>query len=157
MTASDEFDSFYRAEYPRLAGALRLACGGDSRGGEELAQEAMVRAWTHWGRVRAMHRPAGWLYATGFNLVRRRGRERPRVTAAPETNDHSAATDTRLALERAVTSLPMEQRKDVVARHILGYTTIEAAELLRISPEALRSLLHRAVIMLRASSELARE
>src|SRR5438067_11151303 len=125
-----DFDEFYRAEYGRLAGALRLACGGDGRAGEDLAQEAMVRAWAHWARVREMERPAGWLYVTGFNLVRRRWRlaRRPAAEAAPAP-DEILAADARLALEAAVTGLPLQQRKAVVARHVLVMSTVDSAEL----------------------------
>src|SRR5207249_7950309 len=104
---------------------------------------------------REMERPAGWLYATGFNLVRRRWRlaRRPAAEAAPAP-DEILAADARLALEAAVTCLPLQQRKAVVARHVLGMSTGESAELLGISDDALRALLHRGVTALRRSPAL---
>ena len=154
-SAANAFDAFYAAEFGRLAGALRLACAGDGRVGEELAQEAMVRAWTNWKHVRTMERPAGWLYMTGFNLVRRRWRDSRR--SAPELGrpDQVAAAESRLDLESALSRLPLQQRKAVVARHVLGFSTDEAAEILAISPEALRAVLHRGVTALRRSPALA--
>src|SRR5947209_7179743 len=80
------FSDFYAAEYGRLVGALRLACGGRSDA-EDVAQEAMVRACLHWKRVREMDRPAGWLYVTAFNLVRRERRRKP----APQLTPPAAA------------------------------------------------------------------
>jgi RNA polymerase sigma-70 factor (ECF subfamily) len=153
---AEEFDMFYRAEYGRLAGALRLACGGDGQLGEELAQEAMIRAWARWSRVRSMERPAGWLYATGFNLVRRRWQltRRPRDEGSTVADDVAAA-ESRLVLEAALRALPLRQRKAVVARHVLGLSTDEAAALLAMPPDALRALLHRGVTALRRSPALA--
>ena len=157
MTPEAEFDDFYRTEYPRLAAALRLASGGDRRAGEDLAQEAMIRAWSHWKRVRLLDRPAGWLYATGFNLVRRQARRRahPPESTPTASADQYAASDARLALEEAVVGLPLPQRKAVVARHVLGLSTVEAATALGLSPDALRASLHRAVTALRVSPALA--
>jgi RNA polymerase sigma-70 factor (ECF subfamily) len=140
----DAFDAFYRAEFGRLAGALHLLCG-DRRRAEEHAQEAFVRAYGAWPRVAAMERPAGWLYVTAFNLVKR---QRRRVDRELPTEGALGIED-RLAVREAIAALPLKQRKAVVARHVLGFTTNEAANLLGVTPEALRSLLHRAVVALR--------
>lgn len=154
-SAASAFDAFYAAEFGRLAGGLRLACGGDERVGEELAQEAMVRAWANWKHVQTMERPAGWLYMTGFNLVRRRWRESRRSAPDVGQRDQVEAAGSRLDLESALSRLPLQQRKAVIARHVLGFTTEETAELLSISPEALRAVLHRGVTALRRSPALA--
>lgn len=152
---AEEFDALYEAEFARLAGALALACG-DRNSGEELAQEAFVRAWTHWRRVRTMERPAGWLYATGFNLARRHRRRmgRPVDPAESIASRESDAVDSMIALQAALAALPHRQRSAVVARFVLGLDSKEAAAVLKISPDALRATLHRAVDSLRKSSHL---
>jgi hypothetical protein len=60
----EAFDAFYQHEFARLAGALRLVTG-DRAVAEELAQEAMLRAYRAWPRVSAMDRPGAWLLTVG--------------------------------------------------------------------------------------------
>ena len=147
----EHFEDFYAREYGRLAGAMRLVCR-PSRDAEDIAQEAMVRACFHWKRVREMERPEGWLYATAFNLVRR-DRRRPPVEPATPIDAHDA-TDDRLDLVRALGELPLSQRKAVVLRYVLGYSTAEAADFLETTPGALRAVLHRACTALRLQPAL---
>ena len=150
-SGSERFEDFYAREYGRLAGAMRLVChpAGDA---EDIAQEAMVRACFHWKRVREMDRPEGWLYATAFNLVRR-DRRKPQVDHAMPMEAPDGADD-RLDLLAALSELPLSQRKAVVLRYVLGYSTGEAAELLQTTPGALRAVLHRACTSLRLQPAL---
>jgi len=149
-----EFESFYRAEWGRLAGTLRLM-SGDAMTADEVAQEAMTRAWMRWNRVAALDDRAGWVYVTAFRLARKRlAREanRPAPAAMPEqvTLD---LTD-RVALERALAGLPIRQRQAVVARHVLGLDGPRAAALLGMRPDTFRQTLSRALRDLRVSPEL---
>ena len=144
------FSDFYAAEYGRLVGALRLVCTPTSDA-EDLAQEAMVRACFHWKRVREMERPAGWLYATAFNLVRRRGRRRTPEAVAVSADSPPIE---RLDLVEALRQLPLSQRKAVLLRYVLGYSTAEAAALLDLSPGATRALVHRGCVALRLQPAL---
>ena len=130
---------------------MRLVCN-PRRDAEDVAQEAMVRACFHWKRVRGMERPEGWLYATAFNLVRR-DRRRPPVEPTLPVQAHDT-TDDRLDLVRALGELPLSQRKAVVLRYVLGYSTAEAADLLQTTPGALRAVLHRACTSLRLQPAL---
>jgi len=49
---------------------------GDRREAEDLAQEALVRAFERWSRVRSMANPPGYVYRTAINLNRNRLRRR---------------------------------------------------------------------------------
>lgn len=144
------FSDFYAAEYGRLVGALRLVCA-PATDAEDLAQEAMVRACLHWKRVQDMERPAGWLYATAFNLVRRRGRRREPHGLLPPADSPPVE---RLDLVEALRQLPLSQRKAVVLRYVLGYTGAEAAALLDVSEGAVRALVHRGCVALRLQPAL---
>jgi RNA polymerase sigma-70 factor (ECF subfamily) len=149
--AHEAFQEFYAREYGRLAGAMRLVCSRRDDA-EDVAQEAMVRACLHWKRVREMERPQGWVYATAFNLVRRERRRRaPDATAAVA---QASAPEERLDLTVALASLPLSQRKAVVLRYVLGYSTAEAADLLDTTPGAVRAVLHRACVALRLQPAL---
>jgi RNA polymerase sigma factor (sigma-70 family) len=143
------FEAFYRKEYPRLAGSLRLVCGSDELA-EEFAQEAFTRALNHWDRLVTYDRPAGWVYRVGFNEMRRYWRKKKRgdgpLVIEPVVRDDQ--TD-RVDLVRVLSRLPLAQREAVVLRHVLDYSTDETAEMMGLQPGALRMTLHRAVQSLR--------
>lgn len=165
------FDALYRAEFGRLAGALRLLTGSRSVA-EEVAQDVFERAWARWRRVEKLDRPEGWLYTTGFRLARRKmqrahvgaevalaeggvGAGRVAGDAGSIGRDPAGGAVDRLVLERSILALPERQRQAVVARHVLGFSTEEAAAVLGVAPDALRQLLRRGVAALRLSPELA--
>jgi RNA polymerase sigma-70 factor, ECF subfamily len=153
MTQSAVFEDFYRQHYGRLAGSLRLVCG-DIGVAEELAQEAFIRAYSRWDRVSKTPDPAGWLFRTGFNLSNRRWRSAARRRSSVGVDESQLGTvdgpnSDRAELIAALGRLPVKQRGAVVARHVLGYSTEEAAELLGMSPANLRTTLHRATAALR--------
>lgn len=154
-TRALEFDDFYAREYGPLAGALRLMCG-DSGAAEEVAQEAFVRAYERWSRVREFARPRAWLYTVAFNLARRRRRRaaRPLPPISASRPDDPASSADRMIMADSLARLPMSQRQAVVARYVLGLSTEEAAAVLGISAGALRAVLHRAVVVLRADPDL---
>jgi DNA-directed RNA polymerase specialized sigma24 family protein len=69
--AVSDFRQFFQAEYRRLARALYLLTD-DTGEAEDLAQEALVRVYERWDRVRTMESPVGYLYRTAMNLNRSR-------------------------------------------------------------------------------------
>lgn len=150
------FDAFYRREYGRLAGALRLI-SGDRSTAEETAQEAFVRVYEAWDRVAVMERPGAYLYTVAFNMARK-GWKKRQLRPLPPPNlsrvDTPDAVPDRMALTKALADLPEQQRKAVVARYVLGFSTDEAAQLLSTTPGALRAVLHRAVAALRLQPAL---
>lgn len=93
---------------PGLVGSLTLYCG-DPAVAEDLAQEALARAWMRWRHVSTLDAPERWVYRTAFNLARSRFRrlavERrlhrmaPAVPALPDTA-------TAVAVRAAVAALP---------------------------------------------------
>ncbi len=150
----DDFEAFYRAQYPKLAGSLRVV-SGDVGLAEELAQEAFARALLHWERLRHYEKPAGWLYRTAFNLLRRHW-SKARRDEGPLVHDISTSPgdDTRIDVTRALAALPYRQRQAVVLRHILDYPTEEVAVMMEVAPGALRMTLHRAVATLREQYQI---
>lgn len=141
---------------PRLVGSLVLYCG-DRLVAEELAQEAMARAWERWDRVGVMASPEAWIHRVAFNLARswfrRRGAERramQRVSGAaapPPLPDIASA----VAVRDAVAALPGRQRAVVIARFYGGLSVKETATVLGCSPGAVKTHTSRALSRLRAS------
>jgi RNA polymerase sigma-70 factor, ECF subfamily len=147
--STDDFASFYEAEFERLGAALWLVCR-DRNLAELCVQEAFVRAFAAWRRVRAMDRPDAWLYRTALNVLRRRHRRDGRVVPAEAAEGlPGVPDDDRAALLAALGRLPDRQRQAVTLRYLAGFGIPEMAAVLGISHAALYATLSRARATLR--------
>ena len=152
---------------PRML-ALAQRMLGDPVEAEDVAQEAMMRAWRQaprWTPGKAKFDT--WLHRVALNLCYdrlRRRREIPTDTL-PERADESAAPDRGLLasdvgvrVDAALARLPERQREAIVLCHYQELTNIEAAALMAVSVDALESLLARGRRALRqALADLAPE
>lgn len=134
-TYIDSFDTWYRAEHPRLLAAMTLVAA-DPEVAAEATAEAFTRALERWNRVAIMDSPGGWLYRTAANVVRRRqrragmerrllARHRPVVEAPPSLDR---------AVWDAVAALPERQRTAIALRYLLDLTQAQVAEAMGIAP-----------------------
>lgn len=137
---------------PRML-ALAQRMLGDAVEAEDVAQEAMLRAWKQaprWQPGKAKFDT--WLHRVGLNLCYdrlRRRRETP-TAAPPDRPDEGPAPDhgllsaeLGLRVDAALRRLPERQRESIVLCHYQELSNIEAADLMKISVEALESLLSR--------------
>ena len=67
------FDAFFVREYPHLM-ALGLALTRDRELADDVAQEALLRAYRDWSRVAQLERPGAWVRRAALNLIADRGR-----------------------------------------------------------------------------------
>jgi RNA polymerase sigma factor (sigma-70 family) len=140
----------------RLVGALTLATGSRAVG-EELAQEALVRAWQGWPDVGRMDSPEAWTFRVGFNLAgswRRRAAAERRAhrRRGPEVDRHDDPDGAEVeAVRAAVVALPPRQRAVVVARFYLGYDVAGTAELLGCAQGTVKAATAHALANLRAA------
>jgi RNA polymerase sigma-70 factor (ECF subfamily) len=142
-----DFAAFYEREHVRLYRSLLLLTRSREEA-EDLSHEAFVRVLQRWERVAAMEAPSAYLYRTALNLRRnalrrllrraKSGGEPPEVQA-----DASGPGIARAELFRVLGELSQEQREALVLVDFLGFTSQEAAVVLRIDPEAVRARLHR--------------
>ncbi|HYY10886.1 MAG TPA: SigE family RNA polymerase sigma factor [Kineosporiaceae bacterium] len=141
-----DFDAFYRATAPRLAGQL-LALTGDSATAEDLTQEAFVRAAAHWRRISRYDSPEAWVRRVAINLARSEVRRAGRHLAA--LRRHGPPPDVPplgvedLALLQALRELPHRFREVVVLHHLVGLGVDEIAVLLSTPAGTVRSRLTR--------------
>jgi RNA polymerase sigma-70 factor (ECF subfamily) len=167
------FEALVRGQADRLYGiALRLT--GDAADAEEVAQDALVRAYRALAgyepdRIRALRlRP--WLAAIAVNLARnrrRRAADRSPALRLVELDggppapivDHPEATALRRAeVERwaaALACLPDRYRVPLVLRHVDDLSYEEMAEALGRPEGTLRAQVHRGLALLRAAWDAA--
>lgn len=148
-----DFEEFFRAGYPGLVRAFYVLTA-DRLEAEELAQEAMARAYERWERVGVMRSPVGYLYRTGANLNRHRLRHlavRARRLLVMTRDDRSEpVAGVRREIAEAIASLSPGQREAFMLVEWVGLSAEEAGRVLSIAPTSVRSRVHRARAALRA-------
>ncbi len=146
------FEEFFRSVYPSLARGLLLLTG-DPGEAEDLAQEALARAYERWDRVQAMDSPDGYVYRTALNLNRKRLRRLAvrahRVLSGPAEADPADAAAARTDVRRALVQVSRTQREALVLVEWLGLSAEEAGGVLGIDAASVRSRLHRGRAALR--------
>jgi RNA polymerase sigma-70 factor (ECF subfamily) len=142
-----EFEEFFHREHRRLGQALFLLTGNRGEA-EDLAQEALTRAFERWDRIRATESPTGYVYRIAVNAYRKRLRRLRRPsqiwTGADSSPDPAEVAGSRADIHRALRELSIEQREALILVEWLGYDAEEAGRLLGIEPVSVRGRLHRA-------------
>ena len=144
MASGDDWaaTAFVRRYQGRVFGlALRML--GDAAAAEDIAQEALTRAWRH-ASVFDPRRGAvsTWVLTITRNLtidalrVRRSvpttDEELTRLTSAAVTDGSIDAVGTNQSVGRALAAVPDDQRRAVVLAALYGFTAAEIAEAERI-------------------------
>ena len=149
------FDALYAAHVERVF-ALCLRMTADERRAEELTQTVFVKAWRRIGTFRGDAAFSTWLHRVTVNTVlddrKARGRRPAQLSAVPD-EAYGAGADAsdpaeRLALERAIASLPDRARTAVVLHGIEGYSYEEVAERMGVAVGTVKSHIHRARALL---------
>ena len=140
------FEHWYRAELPRVRQALTLATG-DAALAEEATAEAFARALVHWPRLRTTASPAGWVYTTALNQVRRSWRRallEHRHTRRHRDEPVPPPELPETALWQAVAQLPERARTAIALRYIADLTETEVAAAMNVSRGTVATTLSRA-------------
>lgn len=154
--AKAEFERFFATVKGSLMGQAYLLTG-DMEEARDLVQEALLRAWKNWSRVRGFDDPQAWARRVLHNLAigswrRERSRSRAGVEAPAST---PAPSVTYLDLVDALGRLPAKQRRALVLHDVVGLPVAEVAIELRTREGTVRSWLSRSRAFLAA--ELAPE
>lgn len=141
------FGAFVLENNARLFQALCLLTR-DRYEAEDIAQETFVRILERWDRIRSLEDPVGYLFRTAMNVFRgryRRARLAMKRAAALASRDESIeALEDHEVVFRALAALPTDQRAALVVTSLLGYSSEEAAEMLRAKPSTVRARATRA-------------
>jgi RNA polymerase sigma factor (sigma-70 family) len=127
-----------------LRGFLRRSCGADA---DDVAQDALVTAWSTLGRLRDENGFRSWLYGIAWRKAQTRRRSAARSARrdgewlADGEGEGTSALDPadRMALEAAMADLPADQRAAVALCLAEGWTHGEAAEALGLPLGTIKS------------------
>lgn len=136
--------------------AFRMAMGilHNRADAEEVAQDALLRAYKSFSRLRDRNAFRGWLARIAWRLAldRQRGtrrRERrelaaPNTLPRPDVEQVAAASEFESHLARAMEELPEKYRETLILAAIQGYSTAEVAKLLGLPEGTVKSRLYSA-------------
>lgn len=139
------FDRFFRREFPAMV-ALAYSVSGSAAAAEDIAQEALSRAFRSWSKVSAYDKPGTWLRRVTINLAlstrRRRAAEArarlrlasPSLTELPPIHDD---------VWDAIRRLPGKQRAAVALHYLEDRSVADVAEMLGCAEATARVHLHR--------------
>lgn len=146
-----EFDERLR-DSASLAFRVALGVLRNRADAEDVAQEAFLRAYRSFHRLRDRERFRGWLARIAWRLAidrlraaaRRELREQAglEVARAQTVEDVAGAREFRARLHAAVQELPRRLRQVLILAAIQGYNTAETALLLGISEGTVKSRLY---------------
>ncbi|MBA3418254.1 MAG: sigma-70 family RNA polymerase sigma factor [Geodermatophilaceae bacterium] len=148
---SEAFEHLVRRHrVPVYRTALRLT--GDAHTADDVTQDAFIAAWKSLQLFQAESSFATWLYRIVVNRARNtyRSRRDVPVEEVPVDGYHPGADTEAIAREgtdrvmSAIVELPFEQRAAFVLRLFEELPYEEIAQILSITPDAVRGRLHRA-------------
>jgi RNA polymerase sigma-70 factor (ECF subfamily) len=144
----ERFEECFRVSYQAAYRVL-----GNRADAEDIAQEAMARAYVKWRSISTYAEP--WLARVATNLAldaaRAKARQRTRtITPSPDTE----AIAQRLDFANAIARLPRRQREVVALRYIADLSEEDVARLLKCTAGTVKQHAHRGLTALRTSGHL---
>ena len=144
------FDTFFARVWSRLQGQAYVLTGSREQA-QDLTQEALLRAWTHWDRIGSFDNPEAWTRRVLHNLCiaswrRSRIRARadgPSVDGAGAVGAPDTSPDDHVALAQALRRLPPAQARALLLHDGLGHTVAETATELGVPEGTVKSWLSR--------------
>jgi RNA polymerase sigma-70 factor (ECF subfamily) len=142
--ATEDFDAAFDRLLPR-AEAMARRFIGDPVEAQDVAAEALTRAFTRWRYLgRAEHRD-GWVLRVTANLcIDRLKRGVPRQPDRAPVDEHDSVL-LRIALVEALRALPRRQREVIVLRYFSDLTEADVATALRVKVGTVKTHHHRAL------------
>jgi len=170
MSASIAGDTDARAAFDRLLGELRpklhrycARMTGSVVDGEDVLQEALVKAIRSFPQAGTIAYAEGWLFRIAHNAALDFLRQRSRQDAIRadaeldlivDPDDATGAHQIATASLRTFMRLPVAQRSSVILMDVLGYSLQEISGVMDATIPAVKAALHRGRARLR---ELAQE
>jgi RNA polymerase sigma factor (sigma-70 family) len=143
VEARARFDEFFEDEHERLFKALYFVTG-NRQDAEELMQDAFMKLWERWDQIDRIADPTGYLFRVALNGFRMRRRRAAtalrRLTPVVEERDPFVEAEMRADVQRLLLGLTDRQRAALLLVDLLGYSSEQAARILRVRPSTVRAL-----------------
>ncbi len=145
------FRELARRHLPVMLGLARRILG-NAADAEDVAQEAMLRVWTHAPRWQPLAQLRTWLSRVVVNLCLDRKRRAPWVELeaageladpTPDAGERAEETERERLLAAAIAELPARQRAAIVLSYTEGMSNAQVAEILNTTVSAVETLLVR--------------
>jgi RNA polymerase sigma-70 factor (ECF subfamily) len=145
------FRELARRHLPVMLGVARRILGNAAEA-EDVAQEAMLRVWTHAPRWQPLALFRTWLSRVVVNLCLDRKRKAPWVELeaageiadpAPLAGEAAETAERERLLAAAIAELPDRQRAAIVLSYTEGMSNAQVAEILDTTVSAVETLLVR--------------
>lgn len=137
------FDTFFEEERERLFKALYFVTG-NREDAEELTQDAFLRLWERWDDIDRIDDPTGYLFRValnGFRMRRRRAAVAVRkLVPVTEPSDSFLEAEMRADVRQLLMGITPRQRAALLLVDLLGYSSEQAARILRVRPSTVRAL-----------------
>ena len=138
----ERFIDLVRAEQESLRRFLLALCGGDSQEADDIAQDALVRAYVASGSSLGLSKFSTWLFRIAYNCYIDRCRkikpetiqpDSPQVLDIPATDETDAAFKYQ-QLYMALDRLPEKEKASIVLHYFEDRSIKEIASILEIPP-----------------------
>ncbi|MQB01625.1 MAG: sigma-70 family RNA polymerase sigma factor [Actinobacteria bacterium] len=145
---ANSFESFYACEFLTVFRASFAFCG-DRELALDATQEAFARAFARWFRLHRQPWRTGWVVTTAINVCKRHKRRRRVVRAvspAPGADISQSQNDVVEQFEvlSAIRQLSTRQRQAVSLYYLADQPVHTVADLMNLSPGAVKQHLSRA-------------
>jgi RNA polymerase sigma-70 factor (ECF subfamily) len=157
----EAFEELYRRHYKRVY-SLSLRMVGDPTLAEDMTQEVFLQVYRKIGSFRGDSAFTTWLHSLTVNQILMHFRKRGvKLEQTAEEADFANVEDTplqstrrvslidRLAIDKAISELPVGYRTVFVLHDIEGYEHDEIASMLKVTVGTSKSQLHKARMRLR--------
>ncbi|MBN8613517.1 MAG: sigma-70 family RNA polymerase sigma factor [Deltaproteobacteria bacterium] len=151
----DALDALLAQAAPRIRRFARRMCRSEADA-DDVVQDTLLAATTSLGQFEGRSSVSSWLFVLARSACahKRRGLANRPALALEALEDHAdtapspeTTTESRelhAMLDRALGALPEAYREVLVLRDLEGLTALEAADVLGLGVDALKSRLHRA-------------
>ena len=138
----ERFIDLVRAEQESLRRFLLALCGGDSQEADDIAQDALVRAYVGSGSFLGLSKFSTWLFRIAYNCYIDRCRkikpetiqpDSPQVLNIPATDETDAAFKYQ-KLYMALDHLPEKEKASIILHYFEDRSIKEIASILEIPP-----------------------